>query len=224
MALRRPFKNSDGLIAIFHPEYTVGPRCIIEEMPSICGSNQGETTFGLGQRVIRLALGGAIVCGVFGCDATPVVASGSHPTKARFAPIRLEVHPLSHIYVQDNGSVVFDASVELLDADGFPVRGVGVLELELHQGGRSGEAIMLRRTWSRDLNDADVNAESFDDATRTYIVQEHMEYAEVPRSPHLTASLRRPGKAALTDSADLPLLGAGPSDAKSQGADSPLSE
>ncbi|MDP7071094.1 MAG: hypothetical protein QF561_07075 [Phycisphaerales bacterium] len=162
------------------------------------------------QRLARAAFVGATaVGGVIGCETTPAVTAPTDSTSTRFAPLTIEVHPLSHIYIQDDGTVVFDAAIELLDADDFPTRGTGVLELELHQGNRSGEAIMVRRTWSRDLNEAPVNAATFDRATRTYVVRETLPLAEVPRLPRLTASLRRHDGSVLTDAADLPILGPG---------------
>ena len=163
----------------------------------------------LDQRVVWLVSLLPAVSIMAGCESTPGPSTDFSSIQARFNPAVLEVHTLSHIYARDDEVVVLDVAIELLDSDGFSTRGTGTLEIELHQGDRDGEAIMLRRTWSRDLNDAAVNAATFDDATRTYIVQEQLEYAEVPRSPRLTASLYQPGGATLTDSSPLPVLGPG---------------
>jgi hypothetical protein len=120
--------------------------------------------------------------------------------------VRLEIHPLSHVRVHDGGPVIVEVAVELLDADGFAVRGTGTLELEFHQGGRFGEVVMSRKSWSRNLDDAAINAESFDETTRTYFVPLTLELGGVPHSPTVTATLSRPGGEPLRASRSLETL------------------
>ncbi len=125
----------------------------------------------------------------------------------RFRPVDLTIHPISHVQVQSDGTALVEAAVELTDADGFAVRGLGMLELEFHQGDRHGEAIMSRRTWSADLNDPHTNATLFDSMTRTYVVPVGLEAHGVPRSPRLRATLYRSGGEPLQDSMALAVLG-----------------
>ena len=152
----------------------------------------------------------AAVLGLLSLSATSCESGkpppARHKTADRFAPTRIEVHPLSHVRIHNDGTVIVEAAVELIDADDFAVRGTGVLELEFHQGGRFGEVVMARKSWSRDLDDAAVNAASFDETTRTYFVPLTLELGEVPRAPMLTATLQRPGRKPLRSSRSLETL------------------
>lgn len=82
-----------------------------------------------------------------------------------FAPAKLVVHPLTHL-VTGGESPHIDAHIELLDAAGDEVKGVGALTLELTRGigGAGGRA----RLWQIDLNDLGRNSEAYDRVTRTY--------------------------------------------------------
>jgi hypothetical protein len=159
------------------------------------------------------------VCSVAGLVLCLCIAQGCGSTGApvarpdvahRFVPIKLSIHPISHVQIRQDGTAVVEAAVRLDDVDGFPVRGTGQLELEFHQGDRNGEAIMSRFEWSSDLDIAAINAERFDSTTRTYVVPLMLERGIVPRSPQLTATLYRPGAPPLRDSLELPVLRATP--------------
>lgn len=151
----------------------------------------------------------ATVLGLLSLGATSCESDKSRPMRQkanRFVPTRIEVHPLSHVRIRDDGSVIVEAAVELIDVDGFAVRGIGALELEFHQGGRFGEVVMMRKSWSCDLDDAAVNAASFDETIRAYIVPLTLELGEVPQAPMLTATLQRPGHEPLRASRSLETL------------------
>jgi hypothetical protein len=155
--------------------------------------------------LITAAVLGLLGLGAPSCEsAKPRPAR--HTTADRFAPTRIEVHPLSHVRIHDDGTVIVEAAVELIDVDGFAVRGTGALELEFHQGGRFGEVVMMRKSWSCDLDDAAVNAASFDETTRAYFVPLTLELGEVPHAPMLTATLQRPGHEPLRASRSLETL------------------
>jgi hypothetical protein len=108
--------------------------------------------------------------------------------------------------VREDGTAIVEAAIELVDADGFSVRGAGTLKLEFHQGDRYGGAIMSQQPWSIDLNDPTINADRFDSMTRTYLVPEATTVESLPRSPHLTATLYRNGHEPLRDSLSLTVI------------------
>lgn len=144
-----------------------------------------------------------------GCSSTGPVAAQSD-VAGRFMPVKLLVHPISVVQIRQDGTAIVEAAVRLEDADGFPVRGTGRLELEFHQGDRHGEAIMSRFEWSANLDNATTNADRFDPTTRTYRVPLTLEHGTVPRSPQLTATLYRDGAPPLRDSLELSVLRAAP--------------
>lgn len=101
-------------------------------------------------------------------------------TEAAFEPIRLRVHPLTHL---DLTGVEYDAKksvmsgativlhYELRDQFTDPVKGLGVLHVEamMRSVGNTGGALQETATWDiADLADPIVNSRRFDPATRTY--------------------------------------------------------
>ena len=97
--------------------------------------------------------------------------------------------------------------MELRDRDGLPVRGIGTLEVSLHQGGARGEAILTRRSWDIDLGNARDNLAAFDSMTRTYVIREGLAREVVPRLPTLSATLRMPDGQVLRGEGSLRVLG-----------------
>jgi hypothetical protein len=150
----------------------------------------------------------AAVCCVVACPGCSSRGPTLTPSDGagRFAPVGLSIHPISHVQLREDGTARVEAAIELVDADGFSVRGTGTLTLEFHQGGRHGEAIMSRHQWSRNLNDPTINARQFDSMTRTYLVPLELAADSMPRSPHLTATLYRAGGEPLRDSMSLAVL------------------
>lgn len=103
-------------------------------------------------------------------------------TEAAFEPIRLRVHPLTHLdlesfsYDAKSGAVggaVLALHYELRDQFTDPVKGLGVLRVEATcrgVGSAAGSAIETA-TWDvADLADPTINSRRFDPATRTYRV------------------------------------------------------
>ncbi|MBL8745925.1 MAG: hypothetical protein JNK58_06160 [Phycisphaerae bacterium] len=113
--------------------------------------------------------------GVFapGCSSGPrpgprVVASGG---SCVFEPVAIVVHPLSRLVMAEGKEPRIDAHIELRDAAGDEVKGVGRLVLELFRGsgpfmGGGSRQQVLR--WETDLSDLAENDRSFDRVTRTY--------------------------------------------------------
>lgn len=96
----------------------------------------------------------------------PVVVAGEGNP---FAPVALRIHPLTHTSTQD-GKPSIVAHVELRDAWGDPVKGVGVLQVQLYRP--TGTATSTLGTqelkWDIDLGNLELNAALYDPATRTY--------------------------------------------------------
>lgn len=110
-------------------------------------------------------------------------------TEAAFEPIRLRVHPLTHLDVEDAsggksdagkksgvsgsgaGSATLVLHYELRDQFTDPVKGLGVLRVEASKRGvgSGGVAAGETATWDvADLADPTINSRRFDPATRTY--------------------------------------------------------
>lgn len=130
---------------------------------------------------MRLWWMGAAVCGVIGVlmgggcaggpeSALPEVTSRS---PLPFAPVRVEVHPLSHLDVDGDGVVRLIAHVELVDRWGDTTKARGLLRMELYRPGVEVRPDLLTQEqfWELDLRELDLNAALFDPATRTYRLQ-----------------------------------------------------
>ena len=84
-----------------------------------------------------------------------------------FAPASLRVHPLTGFVRGDaDGDLALEVHIELTDAWGHVVKGVGRVTLELYDG-RGGATSQLER-WVIDLLDAEISSRPFDRVTRTY--------------------------------------------------------
>ena len=153
--------------------------------------------------------------GLCGLCALLVVISGACQEKAqkpaqrvdaRFTPTRVQIHPLSHVIRRGPDDIHIEAVVQVLDADGLPVRSGGMLEVSFQQSDDAGHAVMKRLSWTRDLDDPAVNLGTFDPATRAYVLIASLQADEVPRFPHVSAMLRSRESGVLTDSARVPVL------------------
>lgn len=109
-----------------------------------------------------------------GCQTTTrVPASGAvgelwNP----FAPASMRVYPLTHLDRDDNGRARIVAHLDLRDAWGESVRGVGMLRIMLYRPASelSGRLDEQELAWDIDLNDLELNTSFYDRATRTYRV------------------------------------------------------
>ena len=120
----------------------------------------------------------------------PAAVSGDWP----FTPAQILVHPLSRYWETSSHGKEVEARIQLLDADGFPTRGIGRLELTLSSpNGRSIE------TWVLQLNNMDTNRAHFDNVTRTYLVRLSLPNQDVPVRAELEAKLVLPNGREITD-------------------------
>ena len=88
-----------------------------------------------------------------------------------FAPKAMRIHPLTHAELDAQGSPRVVLHMELKDAWGDTVKGVGQVQARLwrdgqHAGGGGGADNATR--WDIDLRALDDNAAFYDPATRTY--------------------------------------------------------
>ena len=146
---------------------------------------------------LLIAVTAAILANTGGCGRRPITpsrapaaVSGDWP----FAPTQILVHPLSRYWVTTSHGKEVEARIQLLDADGFPTRGIGRLELTLTSpNGRSIE------TWVLQLNNLDTNRAHFDNVTRTYLVRLSLPNQDVPDRAELEAKLVLPTGREITD-------------------------
>ena len=146
---------------------------------------------GLLRGVGVVGLGGVMVCGCAGVEVEPppragmgsgagagvgggdgVRGVGGSDGDGPFAPEALRVHPLTgFVVMEETGERRLEAHLELTDAWGHVVKGLGRVTLELYDDrgpiGRGGGASQLQR-WVLDLEDAGASSEPFDRVTRTY--------------------------------------------------------
>ncbi len=92
-------------------------------------------------------------------------------TGGPFAPASMRVYPLTHIEASGEDEARLVLHLELRDAWGDTVKGVGRLQVQLLRGGDMGGGGRDERMWEVDMRDPEANALYYDPATRTYRVQ-----------------------------------------------------
>lgn len=92
-------------------------------------------------------------------------------TGGAFAPASMRVYPLTHIERSGEDGARLVLHLELRDAWGDTVKGIGSLQVQLLRGGDLGGGGRDERMWEVDMRDPEANALYYDPATRTYRVQ-----------------------------------------------------
>lgn len=82
-----------------------------------------------------------------------------------FAPVAMRIHPLTHAETDAEGNPRIVLHVELKDAWGDTVKGVGRIQAQLWRDGQTAEDALR---WDVDLRSLTDNADFHDPATRTY--------------------------------------------------------
>lgn len=82
-----------------------------------------------------------------------------------FAPKAMRIHPLTHQEIGAEGNARVVLHVELKDAWGDTVKGIGRIQAQVWRDGESPERSVK---WDVDLRSLDDNARFYDPATRTY--------------------------------------------------------
>lgn len=120
---------------------------------------------------------GAAGLGLGACEVGPRSAPRLDSDRVRevwnpFAPERLRISPLTHLGRDAEGVTQIVAHIELRDADGLPVRGIGALQIELYRprGGVEDGLAEQELRWDVDLSNLEENRVFFERATGTYRV------------------------------------------------------
>ncbi len=114
----------------------------------------------------------AALAGIPACSTSPdaglPAVTGSSPVP--FAPVRLQVHPLTHLDVDQENVVRLICHIELKDRWGDTTKAKGLLRLELYRPVEAARPDLQTQelSWELDLRDLELNAASFDPATRSY--------------------------------------------------------
>ncbi len=117
-----------------------------------------------------LLIGVAVVGGCVSSEPgvrTPDVVDprvAASEVRTPFAPRVIRIHPLTQIARDEQGEPVIALHIEMLDAWGDGVKGVGTLIVFVVGAGEG-------RRWDVDLLDLTTNAAAYDPATRTYRLQ-----------------------------------------------------
>jgi hypothetical protein len=119
-----------------------------------------------------------------GQAGTQASANGQWP----FRPASIRVHPLTRLQTRD-GKAVLETWVQLLDRDGYPVRGLGTLSISLEN---AGPGYMHQYAWTVELEssaDADVR---FDPVAHGYMLLLGVDANTLPTRPRVHAMLQTP--------------------------------
>jgi hypothetical protein len=140
-----------------------------------------------GKRSIATAMVLGVLASLAGCTIDPSATGRVRPggaagadsgaavafAETAFEPVRLRVHPLTHVDATDGTTSVLVLHYELRDQFTDPVKGLGALRVQARpQRVRQGEPDAAdATTWDvADLTDPRTNSQRFDPATRTYRV------------------------------------------------------
>jgi len=115
----------------------------------------------------------------------PDIVDGE-PMAWPFRPASMRVHPLTRMATGEvDDEAHLEARIEFRDADGHTTRALGELVVSLHSGPGEGGEI---QSWRVDLTDLDVNAQQFDDVSRTYLLRLRIDPSEIPERAVLRAT------------------------------------
>ena len=167
-------------------------------------SGLGVGSAGLIGLVVAGGLGLAAV--MTGCVSKG--AAGSGPGDAGGAaggywqvePTQMRIYPSSRFSTVD-GLPVLEARLELTDAAGDPVKGVGDLRFELHSGGGNAGRQPLRKLydWDIAMHSLVDNRKHYDPVTRSYLfILSMRESVHRGRNVTLRCTMTRPDGARLT--------------------------
>lgn len=117
----------------------------------------------------------ALTLAMCGCASRPKPAlAGQHAGESGvinpFAPVSMQIHPLTRVDRGAKDKLWIIVYIELKDSWGDTTKGTGRLQIQLYRpsGARAAGIGSQELTWDVDLSDLDRNASLYDPATRTY--------------------------------------------------------
>jgi len=117
-------------------------------------------------------------------------ADNSHTSVAvwPFWPEKLRVHPLTRLVTDSRtGQNLLEARVEFFDSQGATSKASGQLTLRLFGDATQPDSADPLETWNLNLRDPAVNAQQYDDVTRTYLMRLQIDPARLTPQPELRA-------------------------------------
>jgi hypothetical protein len=109
-------------------------------------------------------------CGVRPVSPYPGIRVDPAALTNPFAPVMMQIHPLTRIDRDVAGDLWIICHIEMRDVWGDPVKGAGEVQIQLYRpvGRRVTGLGVQELTWDIDLLDMENNARLYDAATRTY--------------------------------------------------------
>lgn len=126
-------------------------------------------------RALALALALTVAPFLASCASRPDAGlpAVTNNSPVPFAPVRLQVHPLTHLDVDQDNVVRLVCHIEIKDRWGDTTKAKGLLRLELYRPVEAARPDLQTQelSWELDLRDLELNAALFDPATRSYRLQ-----------------------------------------------------
>ena len=103
-------------------------------------------------------------------------------------PEKLRVHPLTRLVTDPRtGRNLLEARIEFFDAQGATTKASGQLTLRLFANASQPDTADPLETWNLNLRDLAVNAQQYDDITRTYLMRLEIDPTRLTATPDLRA-------------------------------------
>ena len=147
--------------------------------------------------VLRGVMPVLLVIALGGCQSsatTPSDRSMRHD-QWPFVPQSVRVHPLTRIHQIDDASVL-EVWVQLLDSDGWPLRGLGDLSISLDS---AGPGSLQQYSWTTTLESGQPESVKYDPVMQGYLLTLDVEGGSLPPTPRIQARLRTPDGSQFTD-------------------------
>lgn len=121
-------------------------------------------------------------------SSADVVSAGVTVPSWPYWPERLRVHPLTRLVTDPaTGQRLLEARIEFFDDRGATSKASGQLTLRLFADAALPDNAEPLETWNLNLRDLAINAQQYDDVTRTYLMRLQIDPARLTAAPELRA-------------------------------------